>query len=106
LVLNYPEANIHLTPNSHFNEPFDYSYIGFKLYEDSGRITIDNIAENSPAEKSGLQNGDEVLGVNNNFSNNIDSYKKTISRVNSKVKMSILRKNQIKTVVVLVESVL
>jgi hypothetical protein len=28
LIINYPEGEIHLLPNSHFNDLFDYSYTG------------------------------------------------------------------------------
>lgn len=32
VILNYPEQKIHLKPNSHFFDPFDYSYTGLGIY--------------------------------------------------------------------------
>jgi hypothetical protein len=32
VVMNYDKRDIHLLPNSHFNDPFDYSYTGLELY--------------------------------------------------------------------------
>jgi hypothetical protein len=106
LIINYPDAEIHLSPNSHFNDPFDYVYTGFKIFSVNGKAIIDQVVKDSPAEKAGLQNGDLLLGVNNNFSNNLEGYKNVISSAREELKMSIMRDNQLKTVVVLVETVL
>jgi hypothetical protein len=106
LIINYPDAEIHLSPNSYFNEPFDYVYTGFKIFSINGKAIIDNVIKDSPAEKAGLQNGDLLLGVNNNFSNNLDGYKKIITSARSGLEMSVLRENQLKKIVVFVERVL
>jgi hypothetical protein len=106
LIINYPDAEIHLSPNSYFNQPFDYVYTGFRIYSINGKAIIDNVVKDSPAEKAGLQNGDLLLGVNNNFTNNIDGYKSLISSCRNEIKVAVMRDNQIKTFVVLVESVL
>jgi len=106
LIINYPYAEIYLTPNSYFNEPFDYVYTGFKIFTTNGQTFVDNIVKDSPAEKAGLQNGDVLLGVNNNFSNNVDQYKNEISASHASLKMSILRGSQLKTIVVSPQSIL
>jgi hypothetical protein len=106
LIINYPDAEIHLSPNSYFNQPFDYVYTGFRIYSINGKAIIDNVVKDSPAEKAGLQNGDLLLGVNNNFSNNIDGYRNLISSSRDELRVSVIRDNQIKTFVVLVARVL
>lgn len=106
LIINYPDAQIHLLPNNYFNEPFDYSYTGFQIGDVDGKVMVNNIAKNSPAEKAGLQQGDIVFGINNNFSNNISDYKEVVLSARDKLKISIFRNNQIKTIVVAVESIL
>jgi predicted aspartyl protease len=106
LIINYRDAEIHLSPNSHFNDPFDYVYTGFKIFRVNGKAVIDQVVKDSPAEKAGLQNGDLLVGVNNNFSNNLDGYKNIISSARDELKMTVLRNNQFKTIVVSVERVL
>jgi hypothetical protein len=106
LIINYPEAQIHLSPNAYFKEPFDYNYTGFKILDVDGRVLIDHIAKNSPAEKAGLKKGDIIFGINNNFSNNIAHYEETVSSARDQIKISVFRNNQVKTIVVAVESVL
>ncbi|MFS8083246.1 MAG: signal protein PDZ, partial [Ginsengibacter sp.] len=46
---------------------------------------------NSPAYKAGLKKDDVVMGVNSNFSNDINVYKNLLSEVGANVKLIILR---------------
>ncbi len=93
IILNYPQRQIHLLPNSHFHESFDYSYTGMSMYflEKEGKIYLDEIIKTSPADKAGLKKDDVVVGVNNNFSNDINLYKNLMSEVGSNVTIVILR---------------
>ena len=93
LILNYPQRQIHLLPNSHYRENFDYSYTGMSMYyiEEEGKIYLDDVIKNSPADKAGLKKDDVVVGVNNNLSNDINTYKILMSEVGSKVNIIILR---------------
>ncbi|MFS8083570.1 MAG: aspartyl protease family protein, partial [Ginsengibacter sp.] len=63
LILNYPQRQIHLLPNSHFHDGFDYSYTGMSMYylEEGGEIYLDEIIKNSPAYKAGLKKDDVVM---------------------------------------------
>lgn len=93
IILNYPQRQIHLLPNSHFRENFDYSYTGLSMYflEKEGKIYLDEIIKNSPADKAGLKKDDVVVGVNSNFSNDINAYKNLMSEVGSNVNIVVLR---------------
>jgi hypothetical protein len=91
VILNYEKRDIYLVPNSHFNEPFDYSYSGLELYYIGGSILVGDVAKNSPAEKSGLQEGDIVIAINKNFSQNLQQYKTAIQTTNQKLKLIIQR---------------
>lgn len=93
LILNYPQRQIHLLPNSHFHESFDYSYTGMSMYylEEEGEIYLDEIIKNSPADKAGLKKDDVVVGVNGNFSNDINVYKNLLNQVGANVIIVILR---------------
>jgi len=82
-----------MIPNSHFRDPFDYAYSGFELYFIDGHIEIGSVSRDSPAEKAGIKEGDVVVAVNNDFSQNFNKYKSLILASNSKVKL-ILRRNE------------
>jgi hypothetical protein len=92
VILNYHKSDIYLIPNTHFTEPFDYSYSGVELYLIEGMITAGDIAKGSPAEEAGLKEGDQILAINNNFSQNLNQYKIALQTPNDKVKI-IYRRN-------------
>lgn len=94
LVLNYPQKEISLLPNSHFNDPFDYSYTGMTMYSFDGTVFIDDIVEGSPAEKSGFKNGDVVMAIRNNFSGDIEVYKNLLQKTGSRIDVLIMRNNK------------
>ena len=71
LVLNYSKKEIHLLPNNHFGEPFDYSYTGMGIYFINGDILVEDVMAGSPAEKAGIKIGDKILSIDKNFTNNI-----------------------------------
>jgi len=91
--LNYPDRLIHLTPNSHMRDPFDYSYTGMNYYFIDGKIVITEIQQGSPAELAGIQPGDVIFAIDNNFSNSISQYKALLQHPGQKVKMIIFRNN-------------
>ncbi len=94
LVINYPERLIHLSPNSHFNDPFDYSYTGMNFYFINGKVVITEVHPASPAEKAGFRPGDIIFGIDTNFSNNIQQYKALLQNTKEKVRILIFRDNQ------------
>jgi len=95
IILNYQTRQFHLLPNSHFNEPFDYSYTGIELYMIEGLIVLGDVAEGSPAEKAGLKEGDVVLSINRNFVQNLQKMKVAIQNAGQKVKMLIMRQGEL-----------
>jgi hypothetical protein len=87
LVINYARSEIHLLPNTHFKEAFDYSYTGLSLYMEGSEIVVADVIPGSPAEKAGLQLGDVVLGVDNNLTNNLQQYKTQLQNTAQKIKI-------------------
>jgi hypothetical protein len=106
LIINYADAQIHLTPNSYLNEPFNYTYNGFDIVDAEGQAVIKTVVKNSLAEKAGLQTGDIVFGINDNFSKNISDLNDVIASARKQLKIVVLRNNQLKNIVVAVDSVL
>ncbi len=94
IVLNYPQREMHIIPNSNFTDKFDYAYTGLSLYNFYGKIYIDDIVEKSPADKAGLKNGDEVLSVDTNISGNIQEYETILQKVREKILIIIKREDK------------
>lgn len=95
MIFNYPSREIHLLPNSHFKESFDYAYTGLGIYYVDGKIMIEDVIPGSPADKAKFMAGDEVITVGNNFSHNINTYKNMLQVPNEQVKVIIKRKDQL-----------
>ncbi len=91
VILNYPDQQIYLKPNKHLTDSFDYSYTGLGIYLINGLITVTDIMKKSPAEEAGFKEDDIIMGVDNNFSGNIQIYKGLLQNAGSKVKIVITR---------------
>jgi hypothetical protein len=106
VTLNYGQREIHLLPNSHFNEPFDYSYTGLGIYYIDGKIMIEDVIAGSPAALAGFLVGDEIFAVDNNVSHNIQSYKNLLQTPNKKIKVIVKRGEEMKLLLLKTESIL
>ena len=95
MTINYGEREIHLLPNSHFREFFDYAYTGMAIYYLEGRILVEDIIDGSPSQKAGLRIGDEIFGVGNNLSQNIQQYKNLLQVANKRLRVLVIRDGQI-----------
>lgn len=90
-TLNYPQGEIYLNPNADYGEAFDYSYTGLTLYFLDGKVVVTRILSDSPAEKAGFKEGDVLLGVNGNFSNDISTYHELLKNAGKAVNVLIFR---------------
>jgi C-terminal processing protease CtpA/Prc len=91
VILNYDKKTFYLTPNSHFRDPFDYSYTGLGLYWTDGRIVVGDVMKDSPADLAGFKVDDVVIGINNNLTQNLQLYKSMMQNVGQKLKFLISR---------------
>lgn len=91
IILNYPDQSIHLKPNNHFNDPFDYSYTGLGIYLIDGQIKVVDIIEGSPGHRAGFKMDDIIFSIENNASNNIQAYKNLFQNSIGKIKVIVLR---------------
>ena len=85
IILNYDKRIFYLIPNSHFNDPFDYSYTGLDLYQMEGEIRVGEIMSDSPADKAGFKEDDVVISINNNPSQNLQFYKSILQNTGAKI---------------------
>ncbi|HOZ68191.1 MAG TPA: aspartyl protease family protein [Chitinophagaceae bacterium] len=96
VILNYGKGDIHITPNTHYNDVFDYSYSGIELYLLNGVIIVGDVAKGSPAEAVGLKEGDEVIAINKNLLHNLNAYKIALQAPNQKIKIIIRREGEMR----------
>lgn len=106
VIINYDHRDFYLVPNSHFNDNFDYSYSGIELYYLNGTILIGDVAKDSPAEKAGLQEGDILIALNNNFSQNLQSYKAALQNAGERIRLVVRRNGELLQFSVKVKSIL
>jgi predicted metalloprotease with PDZ domain len=95
VIINYDQKEFHLLPNSHYFDQFDYSYSGLELYMINGYIIVGDVAEGSPAEKAGLREGDVVMAVNKNFTQNLSAYKMALQNASEGVQVIVLRDDKL-----------
>ncbi|MFT3902898.1 MAG: aspartyl protease family protein [Niabella sp.] len=94
-ILNYDKHQIHLMPNNHFRDLFDYAYSGIELYLIDGKVIIGEIPKGSPAEKAGFKYNDEIIAINNRFGINLDDLKQMLQSTIGQVKVIINRNNEL-----------
>lgn len=95
LVINYGEKEIHMRPNTHFKESFDYSYTGLGIYFVEGHIIIEDVLKDSPGEKAGLMPGDVIMAIDNNIGSNIQAYKNLLQDVGAKLRILVTRNGEL-----------
>ena len=100
MVLNYPNREIHLQPNSHFNEEFDYAYTGLGIYFVNGKIMVEDVIAGSPADKAHIKVGDQLLAVNKNLSLNMQVYKAILQRPYEAIPILIKRDGILKELII------
>ncbi len=98
LIVNYAAGEIHLLPNSHFDDLFDYAYTGLGIYYQDGVIYIEDVIADSPGEKAGIRPGDILVGVDTNLSNNIIAYKALLQSAREKIMLLIKRDGELKMI--------
>lgn len=106
LILNYGKKEIHMMPNTHYKDPFDYSYTGLIIYLIDGRIEVTDIIKGSPAEKAGLEKGDIILAVNNTFSSNLQLYRDILKNVGTRPTLLIMRGKELLIKKIQIKSIL
>ena len=90
-TFNYVKQEVHIIPNSHYRDDFDYAYHGLSLYYIEGQIVVDDVVPGSPSDKAGFMKDDVVIALNNDISNNIQVYKTMMQEIGVKMNFVILR---------------
>ncbi|MEN9952015.1 MAG: hypothetical protein RLZZ520_283 [Bacteroidota bacterium] len=94
VTFNYVKQEVHIIPNTHYRDDFDYAYHGLSLYYIDKQIVVDDVVPGSPADKAGFMKDDVVLALNNDISNNIQAYKTMMQEIGVKMNFVILREGK------------
>lgn len=95
VIFNYQRREIYLKPNTLYREPFEYSYSGMELYFMNNVTVIGSIVKGSPAELAGLKEGDVLIAIDNNASQDFMQYKKALMSAKKQVKLIIRREEEL-----------
>lgn len=98
-VINYAKREIHIIPNKHLREPFDYSYTGLGIYQIDGRVIVEDVLPGSPGELAGFRTGDMILAINNDISGNIRVYKEMLQQTGAKLRFLVRNEDGIRVLV-------
>lgn len=104
-IIDYSTSRFHLTPNTHFYDAFDYSYTGLGMYQQDDLIVISDVIPGSPADKAGMQVNDVVVAIENNLTNNIQTYKQLLMQSGKKVRLVLSRDNELFECTLYIESI-
>lgn len=99
-IFNYPKREIYIKPNSLFREPFSYSYSGLELYGVEGQVVVGSVVKGSPADIAGAQEGDVVISVDRNLSQNLVQYKRLLMYSKKRVSMIVRRNDSLETFII------
>lgn len=91
ITFNYAKQQVHILPNLHFKDEFDYAYSGLSIYFIDEKIVVDDVVPYSPADKAGFKKEDIIVAINNNTSNNILAYKTIMQTLGQKHKFLVIR---------------
>jgi len=91
LILNYERRDIYMVPNTHYRDPFDYSYTGLGLYWVNNEVIVGDVMKDSPAERAGFKEGDIIIAMDNTVSRNIQAYKNIMQNVGDRIKVIVKR---------------
>jgi len=75
MTFDYRNGMVYLKTNNAIKNGFDHDMSGLEIYMEEGkpdRYFVERIEPGSPAEKVGIQSGDEVLGINFKDMNALD----------------------------------
>jgi hypothetical protein len=93
-ILDYKKNHIHLLPNKNFAEKFDYNYTGLGVYTVDGFVTLVDIVPGSPGELAGFKEGDLLISVNGDITNNVKKAKELLQLIGKKAKVIVIRKGK------------
>lgn len=105
IVLDYPAKKIHIKPNTHFRDRFDYHYSGMSFYMIDGSITITDIIKGSPGAFYGFEVDDIVVAIDDQLVFNLQALKDKMELKQNTHQFGILRNGNYKVLKIKLQNI-
>lgn len=71
VIFDYPNKQMILEPNANFSYEDDFDMAGLWLTKDNDTTKVDFVVKDSPADKAGIKEGDVVVKINGQWTNDL-----------------------------------
>jgi hypothetical protein len=105
LIINYGKSEFHLLPNKSYQEPFDYAYTGFNMFQDGYDVIIMDVMEDSPADRAGLKDGDIIVSIGNKFASNLQGYKDVLQQPGNRINIVVSRDKKLEEIKLIIGNI-
>ncbi|WP_394750733.1 aspartyl protease family protein [Spongiimicrobium salis] len=89
MVLDYAGGHFYFKPNTNFEKPFEFPLSGFTIEKRDGRVYIETLVEGSNAQQKGVEEKDELLGIDGVSEPNLRTYRKLLKKEGHTVKLKL-----------------
>jgi predicted aspartyl protease len=98
VIFDYQHGLIHLEPNDRLEDSYEVNTSGFNINFLRGKPFIKNLIDQSPADKAGLRNGDEIISINGKLVKVMvaDDIRRSFVKEGEKIEIVIQRNRKLK----------
>lgn len=99
IILDYSTSTLYLKPNNTFNNSFEFPMSGLELIKVDDKIIINKVEKTSTAYNNGIREGDILLSINNDSSENLNKYRELLKNEGEYVHLKFINsKGEIKKI--------
>lgn len=108
VIFDYQHGLLYLEPNDQLEEPYQVNASGFNINFKQGKPFIKNVVDQSPADKAGLRNGDEIISINGKLVEAIltDDIRQAFLKEGEKLEIVIKRNRKFKYTEITLKSII
>ena len=105
-IIDYPHNIFYLKPNSHYYDPFDYSYTGLSIYNIDGKATVADVIPSSPGASAGFLPDDVIITIDNVIITNVQQCQNLLQNTDKTFLVWVMRKDKTELLKLDVKSIL
>ncbi|TFG93072.1 MAG: retroviral aspartyl protease [Candidatus Atribacteria bacterium] len=106
IILDYNSKILYLKPNNNFGNEFDFPLSGIKLKKINNKIIIGYLDETTPAYKSGIREGDQLISINGETYGDKKLYYELLKKEGNEVTLKIINQNGEYKVIYIIEKII
>lgn len=89
MVLDYKGRHFYLKPNDTYSNAFEFPLSGFSLEKKKDKVMIAQLVEGSDAHKKGVEEGDELLAIDDFSTQNVKSYRDLLKKEHKTIQLTL-----------------